>query len=326
MTVPTGTFQHYQQIGKREDLSDVIYNISPTEKPLTQAFRKVKATNPKHEWQTDELAAASATNAMIDGDDATVNTAVPTTRLFNYLQTIQKTVSVSGKGRATSTAGRSDEFNYQLKKRMAECGRDLEAALGQNNAGTAGAAASAALMASIESWLGSNRTSVGTGTAQTTPGQSSGIPSTAPTDSTVAGTLTEAAVKAVIAAAYNAGGTPSLMVCGVTTKQKISGSFAGIATRFKDVPGKQQATIVSGADLYVSDVGELTLVPSRFVRARTLLILDPEYWAVASMRGFTMERLGKTGDSDKAMIVGDYTLEARQEASSGKVADIDPAL
>jgi hypothetical protein len=335
VTVPAATFQTFSQIGRREDLSQMIYDISPTEKPFTSAIKKTKATQSKHEWQTDAQAAASAVNsAMVEGDDATANTADPTVRLGNQLQTLRKVVQVSGRAREIDTAGRADEFEYQLKKRMSELGRDLEAALCQNNAATAGSASSAPLMASFESWIASSATavgnyvSVGTGTAQTTIGvnAAAGYPVTAPTDSTVAGTLTEASVKSVIKQCWEAGGEPSMVIVGAGVKQKISGSFTGIATRFRNVNSGNQAEIISGADLYVSDFGEIKIVPSRFSRARTVLVIDPTYLGIASLRGFRMERLAKTGDSDKAQIVGDYTLEVRNILAHGKVADVDGAL
>jgi hypothetical protein len=329
MAVPAATYQTFQQIGRREDLSGMIFNISPTEKPFTQAIKKTKATQSKHEWQTDALASASpTTSAIIEGDDASANTADPTTRLNNQLQTLRKVVQVSGRAREIDAAGRADEFEYQLKKRMAELGRDLEAALTQNNASTAGSASSAPLMASAESWLKTNYTSMGQGTAQTTPGADAtvGSPITAPTDSTTAGTLVEAALKAIVRLCWDAGGDPSLVMCGSTIKQKISGSFTGISTRYTEVKNKSQAEILSGADVYVSDFGRTTIVPNRFMRTKTVLVIDPEYWGIASLRGFRMERLGKTGDSDRAQIVGDYTLECRNEGASGKITDVNGAL
>lgn len=255
---------------------------------------------------------------------------MPTVRLSNFTQIIKKTVQASRTARVVRAAGRADEFNYQLKKRMAEVGRDLEASLTQNNAATAGsnAAGSAALMASLESWLSTNKTSVGTGTAQTTPGAdaSLGYPATAPTDSTVTGTLTEAAVKVVIRSAWTSGGEPSMIMVGPGAKQKISGSFTGIATRFRDVKAGKQAEITGAADLYVSDFGEFKIVPNRFQRDVTLFVLDTEHFKLATLDGFTMERLAKTGDSDKAHIVGEFTLESGNEAASGKVTDINSAL
>jgi hypothetical protein len=209
---------------------------------------------------------------MVEGDNATANTADPTVRLGNQLQTIRKVVQVSGRAREINTAGRADEFEYQLKKRMKEVGNDLEAALCQNNAATAGSASSAPLMASFESWIASSATAVGnyismgTGTAQTTIGinAAAGYPVTGPVDSTVAGTLTEAGLKYVIRQCWVQGGEPSMVIVGPEVKQKISGSFTGIATRFRDVKAGDQAQIISGADLYVSDFGDIKIVPSRF--------------------------------------------------------------
>lgn len=333
MAIPTNAVQTFAQIGRREDLSNMIYDISPTEKPFTAAVRKVKATQSLHEWQTDALAAASATNGIVEGDESTANTLDPTVRLSNELQTLRKTVAVSGRARKVDTAGRADEFEYQLKKRMQEIGRDLEAALTQNNAATAGSAASAPLMASFESWIASSSTAVGNyismgqGTAQTTPGIGANTtPKTAPTDSTTAGTLTEAGLKYVIKECWLKGGEPSMVIVGPEVKQKISGSFTGIATRFRSVGSSEQAEIVSGADLYVSDFGEIRIVPSRFSRARTVLVVDPQYVAIASLRGFTMERLAKVGDADKGHIVGDYTLEMRNFLAQGKIADVNGLL
>jgi hypothetical protein len=312
----------------------MIFDISPTDRPFTTAARKTKATNSLHEWQTDALAAASPTaSAIIEGDDASANTADPTVRLNNELQTIRKVVAVSGRAKNITAAARADEFQYQLKKRMSEVGRDLEAALTQNNAATAGSAASAPLMASFESWIASSSTAVGNyismgqGTAQTTPGVGAGgRPITAPTDSTTAGTLTEAGLKYVIKECWLKGGEPSLVMCGPEVKQKISGAFTGIATRFRDVRSGQQAEIVSGADAYISDFGVITIVANRFQRARTVLVVDPQYIGVASLRGFTMERLGKNGDSERAQIVGDYTLEVRNQLAQGKIADVNGLL
>lgn len=324
MTVPTGTFQSFQAVGNREDLSNLIFNISPTETPFVSGIKRTKVKATYHEWQTDELDAAGA-NAQVQGDDATPNTAVPTVRLRNYTQILTKVPRVSGTQRQAETAGREDEFDYQVSKRSKEIKRDLEYAAVRNQASTSGSAASAALMASVESWLATNKTSAGQGTAQTSAGYASGTVA-APTDSTTAGTLTEALLKSVIASAFTSGGDPKTLMVGPLTKQKISGSFNGIATRYRDVPSGSQAQVISGVDLYVSDFGEHRLVPNRFMRDQNILVLDMQYWALGEFRPFANTTLAKTGDSDRSMIVGEYTLIARQQKASGKVSDINPAL
>lgn len=324
MAVPAGTFQTFQAIGNREDLSDIINDISPTETPFYTRAKKGTATATFNEWQTDALD-TPATNAAIQGNDAVVNTATPTVRLRNYCQILTKTVSVSGTQDAVSKAGRASELAYQMSKRSKELKRDVEFALTRNQASTSGAAGAGATLASVESWLATNKTSVGTGTAQTTPGYSGGTVA-APTDSTVAGSVTEANLKAIIQACWTAGGDPGVLMVGAATKSKISGSFNGIATRYREVPGSQQGAIVSGVDLYISDFGEHEIVPNRFMRDQNILVLDMDYWTVASLRGFQSFDLAKTGDSNKKQILTELTLVSNNEKASGKVTDINPAL
>lgn len=324
MTVPAGTFQTYQAIGNRESLADVIFDISPTECPFSSRVKKGKAKATLEEWQTDALDAAAA-NAQVQGDDAVTNTAVPTVRLRNYCQILSKTARVSGTQEAVDKAGRDSEMAYQVRKRMGELKRDLEFALVRNAQSTAGTASVAATSAGIESWLSTNKTSVGTGTAQTTPGYASGTV-LAPTDSTVAGTLTENALKAVIQAIWTAGGDPKMLMVGPATKSKISSAFTGIATRYLEaMPGKQ-AQIIGGADIYVSDFGKHEVVPNRFMRDQNILCLDMDYWELAQLRPLTVNPLAKTGDSERKQMLMEVTLKVLNEKASGKVSDINPAL
>jgi len=325
MTVPSGTFQTFQAVGNREDLEDIIYDISPMQTPFQSMIKKGKATATRHEWQTDSLAAA-ATNAQLQGDDATVNTAVPTVRLSNLCQILSKTISVSGTQEAVDKAGRASEFAYQTDKRMRELKRDLELSLTRNQASTAGAAGTAATMASLESWLSTNETTVGTASSlATTPGYASGSVAS-PTDASATGTVTEAVLKSMISQVWAAGGEPSVLMVGPLTKQKISGGFSGIATRFRDVPSGKQAQITSGVDLYVSDFGDHKIIPNRFMRDRNIFLLDPEYWELARLRPLTSWDLAKTGDSEKKQMLMEVTLVSKNEASSGKIVDINPAL
>lgn len=323
MTAPTGTFQSYQQIGIREDLSDIIDNISPTDTPFYSRVEKSKTGSTSPEWQTDALD-SPATNLMIEGDDATTNTAVPTARLKNYVQTSQKTPRVSGISRELDTAGRGDELDYQVMKRGKELKNDIEYALVRNQASSAGNATTPRASAGLESWIATNKTSVGTGTAQTTPGYSGGTVA-APTDSTVTGSVSEANLKAIAKTIYDAGGAADLIMVGTGTKQKFS-TFAGIATQYRENSGNKRATILGAADVYISDYGEYKIVANRKVRDRTALFLDMEHWQLKRVRGITKYALAKTGDSDRAMIVTDYTLASLNELASGKITDINSAL
>ncbi len=326
MTAPTGTFQTYQAIGNREDLEDIIYDISPTETPFVSKIAKIKAKARLHEWQTDSLDSAAA-NSQIEGDDAVTNTAAPTVRLTNYCQILSKTARVSGTQEAVDKAGRASEMTYQVRKRMEELKRDLEYALVRNQASSAGSGAVASRMAGLESWIATNKTSVGAASGSapvTTPGFAAGVVAS-PTDSTAAGSVTETHLKSVIQSVWAAGGDPGTLMVGPATKSKVSTAFAGIATRYRDANKNGGAAIVSGVDLYISDFGEHKIVPNRFVRDQNILVLDMEYWALATLRPLKAMELAKTGDSDRKQLIMEATLVSKNEKASGKVTDIDPA-
>jgi hypothetical protein len=335
MAVPSGTFQTFQAVGNREDLTDILENIFPTETPIYSRMKGEKTTAKarKHEWQTDELATPTKDNSAIEGDDAVINTANPTTRLHNHCQIFSKAPSVSGTQQATDTAGRKNEMAYQAAKRMKELKLDIEASISQNNAGTAGAAGTGAKLASLEAWLNTGTsanpgtgTSVGEGSAQTTPGwtTANGCPATAPTDSTSAGSVSENTFRTVIADTWSVGGMPSLIVCPPRLKQKISRDFAGIATRFKNVNGNKQTEIVSGVDLYVSDFGEHEIVASRLVRSSVIFFLDPTMLNFAYLRPLKSWDLAKTGDSDKKQMLCEGTLMVRNPKAHAKICDVSP--
>lgn len=328
MAVPSGSFQTHQSIGNREDLEDVIYSISPVETPFMTMAGRVECSATFHEWQTDALSAAAA-NKNVEGDDAANGTSTPSVRLGNYCQISTKYAIVTDTQQVINKAGRSNEMSYQIAKRLGELKRDMELALTQNQGSSAGGAATARSLASVESWLtmpvGSatvgNSTSLGTGTSQTTPGFS-GSTVTAPTDSTVTGASDVTVLKSIIAQCWIAGGNPGIIMVGATQKQRISG-FTGIATLYREAGTTSKGTaIVGAADIYISDFGEHRVVPNRFQRARTILILDMDFWKVGYLRKVSQKEIARTGAAIKRFIDVEFTLVASQPLSSAKMADV----
>jgi len=319
MAALTGTTSTFSAVGEREDLTDIIFDISPTETPFSSSIARVSATGTFHEWQTDSLASA-ANNASIEGDDATFSTSSATTRLGNHTQISSKNIVVSGTLRAVDTAGRDDELAYQVAKKGRELRRDMEVALTQNNAASAGSATAARQLGGLESWLSTNK--IHLGASGTTPGASAGTVGTAPTDGTQAA-FTKASLDSVIQQVWTQGGNPGTIMVGPHNKTVVS-NFSGVSGVSSDVQtnSPMQATIIAGVDLYRSDFGTLTAVPNRFSRDRTALVLDMEFFAIAFLRGIEREPLAKTGDADKELITVEYTLESRNEAASGKIADL----
>ena len=310
MAQPTNTFDTYDSIGEREDLSDVIYNISPTDTPFLSSAAKTKATAVLHEWQTDSLAAAATDNAVIEGDEATLEAITATTRLSNSCQIMDKTIVITGTQEAVDKAGRASEIAYQIAKKAKELKRDLEASLTSNNAEVTGSATAARVAGGLRSWVATND-------VMGTSGTSGGAGNTAATNGTQRA-FTESLLKTVIKSVWNAGGNPTMIMVGPFNKQKLSG-FTGNSTRFD---AGADATLYTSVDVYASDFGQLQVVPNRFSRDREAWVLDMDFWGVAFLRDFSMHDLAKTGDTEKKQLLLEATLESRNEAASGCVADL----
>ena len=314
MAQPTNTFDTYDAVGIREDLQDVIYSISPTETPFMSAAAREQVKSTSHEWQTDALAAAVTNNAVIEGDEATLDASSATSRLNNKTQIMDKTVVITGTQEAVDKAGRASELAYQIAKKSKELKRDIESTLLANIAKTTGSNSAARTLGTIGSWVFSNDVIGASGASPTGDG----------TDARTDGTqraLTEDLLKSVIKSVWNAGGNPSVIMTGPFNKQKVSG-FTGGSTRFD---ASEDKTLYASIDVYSSDFGDLEVVPNRFSRDRDAWVLDMDYWAVGFLRDFTMHELSKTGDSEKRQLLVELTLISRNEAASGLVADLTTA-
>ena len=316
MAVEAATFTTYDAVGNREDLSDVIYRIDPTDTPFMTACEREKATAVNHEWQTQALAAVDPGNAKLEGDDAVTVAVTPTVRLGNLCQISDKVVRVSGTQRAVEHAGRDDELEYQEMLKGLELKRDMESILvGTNQAKAAGAeGASPRKLASVLSWI---RTNSDKGAGGSDPAAADGTGTR--TDGTQRA-FKETQLKAVLQSIWNAGGKPDTIMVGGFNKQVFS-TFTGRATPTEDTKAKK---IVASVDFYESDFGRLSVTPNRFMRARDALILQTEMWAVAYLNGRRMVSipLARTGDSERRQMLSEYTLVARNEKASGGVFDL----
>jgi hypothetical protein len=319
MAVPSGTTQTYQAVGRREDLTDVIHDLSPTQTPFMSAIGKGSAENTFHEWQTDALAAANGDNKVVEGDDAANDTMSATVRLGNYTQLMDKVVQVSSAQRAANNAGRGDELSYQVSKRAKEIKRDMETRLTGNYASAAGNASTARECAGFEAWIQTNDSR---GTSGASTAYSGGIQAAA-TDGTQR-VFTEALLLDVMQLCWNEGGEPTMVMVGGFNKRTASG-FDGIATQYRENSGQKAATIIAAADVFVSDFGTMNIVANRFSRSRSALVVDPSMFKLCYYQRFKTEELAKTGHSDRKMLSVEFTLESCNEKSSGIVADLTTA-
>jgi len=313
MALPTSTFNTYEAIGNREDLIDKIYKTSPTDTPLISAIERVKASAVNHEWQTQALAAADTNNAVLEGDDAVTDAATPTVRLGNIAQISDKVPRVSGTQQAVEHAGRANEMDYQIGLKTQELKIDMEAIVfGTNQVKNAGAVGTARRTASILTWLKTNNSSGATGAAPVTADGAA-----LRTDGTQRA-FSEALLKSVLQSIWTNGGKPGTIAVGGGNKQAFS-TFTGRSTPMEEASSKK---IVASVDFYDSDFGKQKVMASRNMRTRDCLILQMNMWALATLRNMKMSDLAKTGDSQRVQVMTEYSLEARNEKSSGIVGDL----
>lgn len=321
MAIITNTFTKYNVVGLREDLNNLIANISPEETPfVTNITKRRNVTNTFFEFQTDSLSSAAA-NAHIDGDDlGTSFTAItPTVRLGNYTQILRKDFIVADNlAGSLDTAGRRSEIAYQLAKHGKELRRDQEMNLvGVNQAAVAGNNTTARKTASLSAFIKTN-TSKGTGGAD--PTVSSGVVNAARTDGTQRA-ISEAMLKDVIQSTWTEGGSPTMLMVGAFNKRAIS-AFAGIAAQRYMAPSDGPTQIVGAADVYQSDFGSISIIPNRFSRSRDAYLLDPDLIEIAQLRPMQSTELSKTGDATKYMMLMEMGLQVNQEAGLGIIADL----
>lgn len=320
MAQPANTFDRYDVNNSvREDLIDKIFNTSPEETPVTSGLGKTTASNTYHEWQRDALAAANKDNALIDGDDFAGTALTGTERIGNYCQIFSKQPVVSRRADIVNKAGQKTAMAYQTAKMMKEMKRDMEAAVLSSNVAVAGNSATASKLAGFGAMIYTN---ISSGAGGSTPAHTSGAATVAPTAGT-GRAFTEALLKTVVQLAFtNSGMIPRQVVMSPNHKTLFS-AFTGIAVNRYQVGKKEQGRIIGGADVYMSDFGELEIVPHYIMSGATQVFgINPEYASMAFLDGFKPKEIGDTGDSKKKLITADVTLRLDAEKAMFKIADL----
>ena len=317
MAQPTGTYTSFTAKGLREDLENVIYDISPTDTPFMSMGSRTDAIAVNHEWQTDSLSAA-ADNFKEEGATLTAATPSATTRVGNICQISWKTTLVTGTLDAVSKAGRKEELAYQMSKSAKELKRDMERAMvGVNIAKIAMAGTGTVRkLGSLPTWVNTNISKAGNGA------NGAGAGAAARTDGT-ARAFTETLLKAAIVLAYDNGADIKYLMMKPSQKQTFS-AFVGVGggsgvSNFTDTADQR---IIGGMDVYVSDFGEMAVVPNRFQRSREAWLIDPDYYGTAYLRPFNQREVASVSDGEQRAIIAEYTLVVKNEAALGAVYDL----
>lgn len=313
MTKVTNAVATYDVTTNREDLADAVYRISPVDTPFISSVPRASATSVLHEWSTQALSSINTTNARLEGDALTRSASTNPARKQNYCQISSKDATVTGTQRAVNPAGIDDMMAYQMSLKSLELRKDMEAILLGNTGQNAGNTTTARTLRSFNAWISGNGSRGANGADSTAA-------TAAATDGTTGDlrTFTEDLLKDAILDAYSDGGEPTLALVGAFNKQKFS-TFTGRTTARENV---SIGTVQGAASMYASDFGDIKVVPSRTQRARDVFIVDPTKVAVAYLRAFEPQELGRVGDALTRDIIAEYTLEMRHPDAHAGVFDL----
>lgn len=321
MAVNAAALETYDSITLREDLSDAENMISPTETPfISMIAGKGKATKTLHEWPLVELAAASGTNRVAEGEDApAIDAPTLALRRSNYTQISDKVVKVSDTSQKMDGAASVEKIAKQIAYKLKELKRDKEKMLLDNVKADPGAAAGATVRASagLPAFIITNASRGAGGLPPTLSGTTNGYPNAIATDGTLRD-FTEDHLNSVIQSVWTQGGEPKYCLVSPVNKRVVSTTFDGYATKYKSADDKK---IVSAIDVYESDFGQVQIVPDRFQRGRDVFVIDPDYVDYIDLQPTRQFELARTGHTDNRLIQCEYSIEVGNEKSQGIIAD-----
>ena len=303
----------------REDLADIVYDISPMDTYCLTTFARGTAKSTTHEWLTDSLA-SPAQNQQLEGDAFTAVARVLPSRLKNYTSISSKQFEVTGTARSVDNAGFADLMGYHSARAAKELKRDIETMILSNTAAcSAGSSVLPRVSAGISAWTYTNNhiklTAQG---AVSTAAPASGFATAVVVNAAASATaFLSTDLNSMIEQAWSCGGEVDTILTTASVYRTIS-AFTGIATRFRDVGSRQQAQIIGAADVYVSFAGSHNIRVSRYIPSGYVYALDSSTWQVDYLRSFRTEDIAKIGDADRRMILAEWTLVAKSPTANTK--------
>lgn len=310
MTVPTSTFDSYGVTGLKEDISNMVTNISPTDTFFYKSLGTAPVTQKKHQFLTDTLTAAGS-NARIEGDERTAIAVTAASAIYNMTQIMSKTFILSESNLAMAAYGQDGGVNseaYQTAKYSKELGQDREYTFLREVRDDGATLTTARKMRGALNW--------------TTTNLNKDAGATLNADGTVTGgtprQLTKAILKDTMQDIFTSGGAPSKILCGPYQATKIS-EMAHNDNYRQMVKGGELADYV---DVYINEFGKYTVQIHRLMPTDVAFIYDPSMWKKCILRKTEKTYYAKVSDGRKIDITCEETLEARQEAASGRITNL----
>lgn len=329
--------------GIREDLGNVIFNVSPFQTPFTSGIANVAATADNHEWLTDNYAASIGDNGVIEAEAIAAGTSNNTarTRLGNRIQVAQKVVAVTKKAEMFDRAGvPGKEMAYQLMKLGKELQMDVERQTLAITLDGTGSAEGTIGTQNLGAGTGRNIKATGSSSAR---GNSAGLPYFLLANQSVGATgaannanTGEANVLDPGNNADFAEGTLETLLDGVWNNSGDFGNVklmasAGVVTKVRGATGMSTTVstdlngnatdggnIINRVAVYVSQFGPIAVVPNKHMPINTLYVLDMSTWKLATGGGKKIHTtdIATTASAEKKLLECYYTLEACSEASN----------
>lgn len=311
------TFTTTLAVGEKEQLADVIYRIDPDETPIFSALKKETSNGIFTEWQVQELAAASGTNYVNEGADASIGTPTATSRLGNYHQISVAAVAVSKTLDAVEKAGRDKELAYQKVLKSLELRRDIEKSIGDTDVARSGS--DPRKSASLSCWITNGSV-----------GASGGFATGDGTDAVTGGTdraLTLQLIEDGMQAAWEDGGNPKMLIASATNRANFSNLTASsnLVNNQVNMTQAKEVTYVGSTSVFLTDFGTLEVAPSRFLGNDRVFMIDPDFASLCTINGrnFAENEIAPTGDAEKFQIVTEWALKVQAPKAHAMILDLN---
>jgi hypothetical protein len=324
MTQVAGTTDTFDLASLKESLDSVIWDLFPADTYFQNHIDKVSVGQPQHQWLFDSLAAA-ANNKQIQGDTFGYATQATATRVSNYTQIARKAIIVSETASASNTVG-GNPMGRAVMKSMKEYKRDVEFDLLGRQGSSAGATNTAAASGGVLAWIwGTGATLAGntvaaTSTAGTTPSYASAVVAGQTDGTTAASSVTYTDVENAAELAWLDGGEPDTILCS-NGQKKVVDAFTSRATRTADIGKTDELTVQGAVNILVTSFGTFKVVMSRYIPRNCMVLLQMDKWALGQLRAPKVVEPAQDSDAKKKVIIGEYTLIARNPNSSAKIVD-----